>query len=159
MKRERFSLFQYQCHLDPELCGRRFLQNMAETGPILCHNSEGQTNFSSYSSRSCVVMNSNKRGLVSSVFEATLVMSVYWCYFAKNWRNTCCAICRSKKDRDLLVQKGKNCICFPRTELRSGTFRRPCRPQNNIRFPCMGGSVWRCAGDCCMQGILLDCYR
>jgi hypothetical protein len=67
-------------------------------------------------------------------------------------RNTSFAICRSKKDRDLLVQKGKNYVCFSRTELRSGTFKRPCRPQTTIRFPRVGVSVWRGAGDCCMHG-------
>lgn len=108
--------------------------------------SQGQTSFSSYSSRASVVMHSNRRGLVSSVSVATLVMSIHCCYFVKNWRNACFAICQSNKDRDMLIQKGNNCVCFPRTELRSGTFRCPCRPQNNIRFPRVGGSVWRCAG-------------
>jgi len=37
-------------------------------------------------------------------------------------------------------------MCFSRTDMRSGTFGRPCRPQTNILFPRVGGSVWRGAG-------------
>jgi hypothetical protein len=74
--------------------------------------SQEQTSFSSYCSKACVVMYSNKRDLVSSMSEATHLMFIHGCYFVKNWKTPALLFAGVKKERDLLVRKGKTAGAF-----------------------------------------------
>jgi hypothetical protein len=103
--------------------------------------SKGQTNFSFYSRRSCVATCSNKQGLVASVAESTLAIFIHCCYFVKNEKHLLCSLPKWKRQRSVGPER-KNFLYFSRTELKSGTFRRPCRPQTTILFH---GQSWRVA--------------
>jgi hypothetical protein len=121
--------------------------------------SQGQTSFSSYSSKACAVMYTNKQDLVSSVSEVTFLMFTNCCYIVKNWKTPALLFAGVKKDRDLLVQKGKTaCIFHGQTwGVASSGARADHRPLYYSRVPVeVSGAVRE---DCCMQGILLDCQR
>jgi hypothetical protein len=103
-----------------------------------------QTNFSSYSSKACVIMYSNKHGLVSSVSEATLALFIFCCYFAKNEKNLLCYLPEWKRQRSVGLERKKLRVFFT-DRAEEWHFQVPVQTTDHYTIPACG---WKCLARC-----------